>query len=400
MKAIFSWSIFLFSFSLIAQDKVIVGDTANWRYDSAIHKEMGIKDLTQTKDDFVLRFYYFGQLVEITQNQNQLEGTAYFHIFRTKRKKKQTITKKETIDSLQLSTALGLFQKSGIKELPSMEGIEHWQQGFDGVTYHLDYATKDTIWTKVYWSPHPENNQEEELVFNFVDEFKAILQLNDRYNSFQDELPKSGCYNNGSMAFGCYIVNSVHGGYSGLGRLPYGFEVNTGIGYIGKTKLNIGAKMSYQTYHGNSNLELIFRKNNLFKNEKTGHSFFTTYHYFTKKMDFLNAGNRVENHQVHLGIDLKNNWDFGVGFDHIESEAMSRNAVLVSAYKYWSEPGLRFSAQYSFFKDEPHYRVGLGKTIHFRSNFFIRYFELGVNYQKFMDYKDLGFYLTIPLLSY
>ena len=98
------------------------------------------------------------------------------------------------------------------------------------------------------------------------------------------------------MAVICYVSNSFWAGYSAATKLPYGFYTGYNAGYIGSTKVNLGASLQYnfstnRFYHLNTALA----KGKIFY-EKANLTDYIAYSYQKRKINVENVTKKFENH--------------------------------------------------------------------------------------------------------
>ena len=89
-----------------------------------------------------------------------------------------------------MDKAFKLIDSIKINELPSDKNIKGWQQGFDGITYFIEYKRGNKYSFKNYWTPSFQDSLKEAmLLLDFIDAISKILNLKDNSEKFQEEIP-------------------------------------------------------------------------------------------------------------------------------------------------------------------------------------------------------------------
>ncbi len=99
-----------------------------------------------------------------------------------------------------------LIEKSQILKLPTDDSIKGWKQGFDGITYITEFASKSSYDFKTYWTPKAQDStlQEAKLVQSFVDTLFQSCNANSVWKEFQKTIPFE-CYTYGGINV-CKVV--------------------------------------------------------------------------------------------------------------------------------------------------------------------------------------------------
>ena len=234
------------------------------------------------------------------------------------------------------------------------------------------------------------------MVLNFEKDLSSALNLKEIYNTFENTLPKRGCYNSGGMINLCYITNSIELGYSGATKLPLGFYIAHSSSYIGKIMVNASASLQYNfdnnDYH---HLNLQTAKWNLFYKKSTV-SDFIIYNYQNRRIIMDDVKNKFENHQIKYGFNLKNNMGFGVGLDFLSRDYKKVGAHFYAS-KWFSKPNLSTVLSASIFDNQINYKAELFKSFNFNNQLPIKRISLGLVYEDFMNYKDLYFSIRVGI---
>jgi len=92
---------------------------------------------------------------------------------------------------------LKLIKSSAILNLPTDNLIKGWKQGFDGITYIIEYSTKEHYSFKTYWTPQMQDTlREGKLVQSFVNSVFELADAKNIWRTFSKTIPYE-CYING-----------------------------------------------------------------------------------------------------------------------------------------------------------------------------------------------------------
>ena len=139
--------------------------------------------------------------IEISKTMGNLKGTVEFFAREIDEFKDSTsvFKRKFNFDSDITLSILNLIDSLKINSIPSDKFIPKWRQGFDGVTYIMEYKDSIQHSFKNYWTPTAQGNLEEALrIQNFVDNVYTIVNLEKLNAIFQKEIP-----------FGSWTCNGV-----------------------------------------------------------------------------------------------------------------------------------------------------------------------------------------------
>ena len=388
----------LFSFhTVFSQTKKINGDTSwykeNKKFESAFH----LKNFETSSDDFNFRFRYDGQIIEIKKDAFNFNGDITNYIYRTRNPnsdKADTFRNKIILTNEKAKSIYDIILSSGILKLPSDNEIKNWKNGFDGITYFIEYSDKNNYWLKNYWTPSNQDSIPESLlVLNFIKRISDSLNLEEMYTTLKNGLPKKGCYLTGIMKM-CYISNPIEFGYSGSSKMPYGFYTSYNTTYLGKTKVNSGIALQYN-YSGTKfyNLNLTISKWNLLFRKST-FSDFMIYNYQKRKLDVDNSNNVFQNHQIKYGLNLKRNFSIGTGFDYLINNYKKLGGLLYVS-KFFPNPNFRTILISSVFNDRLNYKAEIIKSFNLNPHLAVHCIDFALSYEDFMHYKDVYVNLQI-----
>jgi hypothetical protein len=112
----------------------------------------------------------------------------------------RTFVDRKTFGKDTVKTILNYITTSEINKLPTDNLISGWKQGFDGVTYIIEFANPTTYSFKTYWTPKAQDTtlQEAKLLEAFVDKIFELVNGNANWNYFEKSIPYE-CYNVGGM---------------------------------------------------------------------------------------------------------------------------------------------------------------------------------------------------------
>ena len=179
------------------------GDTTLWYgWKTELIDELKLDDLLKI-NEFRFRLWTDNQVIDVTDRKGTV--TTFEREYDEKNYQKKGKLYSETVKIVEptLSQFLELLKSSGIIELSSEEDIDGWAQGFDGITYTIEYSTAEEYNFRTYWTPDIQPELPEAvLVENFVQKTNELLNLKMVYDQFFAKLPK-GCYNNGDIIMTC-----------------------------------------------------------------------------------------------------------------------------------------------------------------------------------------------------
>ncbi|WP_433902727.1 hypothetical protein [Sphingobacterium puteale] len=366
----------------------------------ALSKKLELSDLKKSNHELAFRFWGHGQAVDITADSTRIIGTVTNYIYHQKKSadhRTDTLFNKAPLSPDQAKTAYELFLNLKLLNIPAGEKIKGWSKGADGITYNIEQADKGIYSTKSYWTPSIQHGlPEARAISDFVNNLSDTLKLEETFKSFKNNLPHKGCYHTGGLALMCYVSNSFWAGYSASTKLPYGFYTGYNAGYIGGTKVNMGASLQYNfSRNGFYHLNTALAKSKIFY-DKANLTDYIVYRYQKRKINIRNANEKFENHQLVYRLQLRNNFNVGAGIDYLRNEG-NVSAIYLSASKGLTKLNINTAISASFFEGQTNYKIDLSKSIYFNSRFFVKGLSLGVSYEDFMRYRDMYFNLALLL---
>ena len=130
--------------------------------------------------------------VEISKTKGYLKGTVEFFAREIDEFKDSTTVfkRKFNFDSDISLKIFKLIDSLKINSIPSDKFIPKWQQGFDGITYVIEYKDSIQHSFKNYWTPKAQDNLEEAMrIQKFVGIVYAIVNSEKLSVIFQKEIP-------------------------------------------------------------------------------------------------------------------------------------------------------------------------------------------------------------------
>jgi len=201
--------------SIYAQDKLLIGiinnkhDTNFWyKLVLSESKEISLGQLQLKNDNKVYyRIWLNMQIIEIETCQECKPTCRVINYTNELVPNGEPPTDRYfvKIDTIGIDTSRNIYElitSSGVFSLPSEDLITGWKQGFDGVTYILEYSNKESYSIKTYWTPTAQGSLKEALgVQKFINEIESIVDLKDHWNRFTKIIPFQ-CYSLGAP-LGC-----------------------------------------------------------------------------------------------------------------------------------------------------------------------------------------------------
>jgi hypothetical protein len=199
-------SCFLFSF-LFGQTKSFNnvtysnGDTSFWyKYQQIVIKQLSLKRIDTSSTTYYFRLWTANQVLDVWQNIDySLSGQLTTWVT------EQTPSNEKDTDRVQIAKVLlkndtvkliqNLIEKTQILKLPTDDSIKGWKQGFDGITYIIESASKTSYDFKTYWTPNAQDStlQESKIFQAFVDTLFKFSNANNIWTEFQKTIPFE-CY--------------------------------------------------------------------------------------------------------------------------------------------------------------------------------------------------------------
>jgi hypothetical protein len=186
---------FCSSFHLFGQDNIRFSpdsDTAFWyAYKNSYVKDFKLGLIEPDTAKYVFRFWSNGLIIKLTKSNNNYSGEIIRFVEQYPAKSKKNIFVKKNIILPEVADkALEPIDSLKINELPSDKNIKGWQQGFDGITYFIEYKVDSRYSFKNYWTPSSQDSlAEAQLLLTFISSLESLLDLKNSSKVFQNEIP-------------------------------------------------------------------------------------------------------------------------------------------------------------------------------------------------------------------
>ncbi|MCF6129084.1 hypothetical protein L1S35_05315 [Flavobacterium sp. AS60] len=130
--------------------------------------------------------------IEVSKTKGNIKGTVEFFAREIDEFKDSTsvFKRKFNFDSDTTLRIFKLIDSLKINSIPSDKYIPRWQQGFDGITYIIEYKDSIQHSFKNYWTPKAQDNLEEAVrIQNFVNRIYTLVNSEKLSAIFQNEIP-------------------------------------------------------------------------------------------------------------------------------------------------------------------------------------------------------------------
>ena len=182
------------------------GEVTFWyKYQTEQIKKLSLPSLDTVFNSNCFRVWTNRQVIEIWQNQNGITfgslvtWTDEYTPHNEKPTNRSFIKVKPLIGDTANLVRL-LFLSSGILILPTEDSIKGWKKGFDGITYFIEYSTKENYSFKSYWTPQVQDSlNEARQVKSFIDSAFSLVNAGDVWKSFSKTIPYESYYNGGPL---------------------------------------------------------------------------------------------------------------------------------------------------------------------------------------------------------
>ena len=188
------------------------GDTTFWfKYQQIVMNELSLPKLDTLTNLFYFRIWKPNQVIDISSNINndysaQVTTWTSEYVPKNEKHTNRTHIYKVAISAYAVNTLLTLINSSDILNLPTDNLIKGWKQGFDGITYIIEFSTKKQYSFKTYWTPQVQDTlREGKLVQSFVDSFFELADSKNIWRAFSKTIPYECYINGGNIA--CKILS-------------------------------------------------------------------------------------------------------------------------------------------------------------------------------------------------
>ncbi len=398
MRVILSILTILTIQTICGQNKAFVGDTSFWfRYQGDLERKLELQNLLKPIDSNIFRYWSQGQVIEITENNESITAQVTYYAYHRKNRssRRDTIFQKFKLGEENALNAFQLIHSSGILKIPSENKIKGWGHGFDGESFRFEYSTKDTFSYKTYWCPYAfDSVPEANIIWQFIQELEDTLGLTKSGYQFQRKMPR-GIYSFGGTAQIDNRGPRFKVGYIGSFQTPYGITLESGINRI--RDIYIGGTLRTSFMHdlnGNNDLYLNLAKYGLLINNQRRLGDYLSYSYRMRK----NTASKYQtslNHKMYYSLFYKY-YSFGAGMDYMPR--IDHIGLLVYSRKYFSKLRGAADCNVSFIKNRIDFKINLVKDLSFIRSRFFRNMELGLNFERFNKYNDVGCFIRIGII--
>ena len=167
-------------------------DTTFWKnIQTEKIKEFNLPEL-DTKLEFVFRSWNPGSLLEITKDNDSINGKIIYFVFEVWEDdyKADTFVKTYLLPKSISEKLYEYISNSGIQKIPSDKYIKNWQQGFDGITHIYELKEKNTISFKNFWTSKAQKEiKEAEFIIEFNKTISEIGELENYGKDFAEKVP-------------------------------------------------------------------------------------------------------------------------------------------------------------------------------------------------------------------
>lgn len=183
------------------------GDSSLWyKWQMELCNKIELDTVQKTKYNLYFRLWTSAQAIDIWEDiKGQRLGkiTSWTEEFNQIEQKltNQIFFKQENLDSSQVAKMWTITDSSKIKDIPDENFITEWEQGYDGITYIIETATKKDYFFKTYWTPSAQDSLKEAIIVqDFIDKILTYSNATKFWNNFSVTIP-SEYYSNGGIVF-------------------------------------------------------------------------------------------------------------------------------------------------------------------------------------------------------
>src|SRR5665647_3076843 len=135
------------------------GDTTYWyKYQAKRMNKLSLPSLDTSSKIAYYRLWSGQQVIGIWQNNDgtiagQLTTWADEVVPDHEKPTNRTFIQTKKLNPDTAKQIQQLFVSSNILSLPTEDSIKGWQRGWDGITYFIEYSTRNKYSFKSYWTP-------------------------------------------------------------------------------------------------------------------------------------------------------------------------------------------------------------------------------------------------------
>lgn len=163
---------------------------------------LGYEPIEDDTNDYSFRLSYNATAITVYKIDNSCFGNMTLNVYELGEFANEDTGKifKMTFSLTQMEakSILELIDKTQIDTIPTDKLIKEWRQGFDGVTYNLEYKKNAVYSLKSYWTPRSQPYVSEAVkIEDFTTRLFEILTASGYYETFNRLIPFR-IYTNGS----------------------------------------------------------------------------------------------------------------------------------------------------------------------------------------------------------
>jgi hypothetical protein len=189
-----------------------------YKWNDDILKRIDLKEVYGSNDNDHLRIWYglptISFIVDLYKMQDSTsKGMITIYTKEVVAEANELPTNRIYSNQVSLSKAQSdslsrLIHDTQILSLPTDSLIKGWQQGFDGVTYCLEYINKGAYSFKSYWTPTAQEKLKEAIIVqSFIDTVAEIVHINSLMKEFKGNIPFES-YNTGGPSTAIRVLTT------------------------------------------------------------------------------------------------------------------------------------------------------------------------------------------------
>jgi hypothetical protein len=283
-----------------SQDKKIIGDTTYLEsFEQSRNSAFGLNSFTIDTNDFSFRFSSAGQIIEIHQHNDSINGELINFIYQLDRKGsniKDTIIQRINLSPVHLRNTINIAHRSELRNYVLNDTAKKYF-GCGSESFFVEIADSNGYAFRVFYTCFIGTNAEFKTADSLIHLLIDTLKLDEYYLKFKNSLHRGRCYVTTQPYTICYF-NNVDIGYLGSTKLPLGYFVNIQI----RRFANVFPGVYVQIEHlfdieSNYDFSLTVHKNDLTTNPLDDKSDQLSYRFRRRDMKFLDYGNANINQQ-------------------------------------------------------------------------------------------------------
>ena len=188
------------------------GDTSLWyKWRNELCSQIELDSVQNSENNWHFRLWTNKQAIDIWED---VDGRTFSKVISWTKEytpndeepTNRIFYENKLLDSAKTNKLIKLIDFTQIKNIPGVDSIESWGQGFDGITYIIETADSNEYFFKTYWTPTAQDSLKEAIVVqNFVDRCLEITDSKEIWSDFASRIPFQ-CYINGGPMITCKIL--------------------------------------------------------------------------------------------------------------------------------------------------------------------------------------------------